>query len=571
MGPVPSSIMAAIALSAAAGKNPWIPFAILFLLAAPAGVPSWVMDPNLHAAVHGLGPAGLLYGLGGVFLVLSILDSVADKIPLVERWLVPVSTTWRPFAGAAVATVIAVGTAQGAAQATEAAHTVAAAAATLPPFIAADFGAVALGMSTFVLTIVGGTVFGALATVGKTGTRLLLSLVPLPGLRLAHSFLDDFFALAVAFVGLGHGTNIVFVAAAGLYLLVGLVTGPLLSRLAFIHLRIGIGLVRKGWRKLRKAPPAPPEPPPAWLAKALTAEGIDPASVTTLPVYAYRAPVIGRCRAGLLVIANGSVWFAARAMFRPRILRVSHDELARIGLAQTTTSRMITLVDRLDSGALRETVLYLFPAVEDDVLPLLDRGSQGAGLARVRIDSASAREALAGFAHRGESVRFLPAEEAGSLRMQALTTIVTAVAIGLLTGGVFIPIGAGYMFSPFKRRFLFGLAMSVYLSLCVVGTGGLGWPAALVYATLINAITLRDLARNALKARIDGFVDKRAFLPPVSDRVWVPERGLRAETDRWHEGDSVPVTDGTWRKIAALLAEPAPEPAFASVPGPEAA
>lgn len=560
MGPVPSSIMAAIALSAAAGKNPWIPFAILFLLAAPAGVPSWVMDPYLHASVHGLGPAGLLYGLGGLFFVLSVLDSIADKVPFVERWLVPVSTTWRPFAGAAVATVIAIGTAQGAAQAAEATQTVATA-ATLPPFIAADFGALALGMSTFVLTIFGGTVFGALATVGKTGTRLLLSLIPLPGLRLAHSFLDDFFALAVAFVGLGHGTNIVFVVAAGLYLLVGLVTGPLLSRLAFIHLRIGIGLVRKGWRKMRGAPPAAPEPPPKWLEKALVAEGIDPASVTTLPVYAYRAPVIGRCRAGLLVIANGTVWFAARAMFRPKILRVSHDELARIGLAQTATNRMVTLVDRLDSGALRETVLYLFPAVEDDVLPLLERGSQGAGLARVRIDSPSARAGLAGFAHRGESVRFLPADEAGSLRLQALTTIITAVGIGLATGGVFIPIGAGYVVSPFKRRFALGLAMSVYLSVCVIGTGGLGWPAALVYATLLNAIALRDLARNALKARIDGFVDKRAFLPPVADRVWVPERGLGAEADRWREGDAVPVTDGTWRKIVALLAEPAPEPA----------
>ncbi len=33
-----------------------------------------------------------------------------------------------------------------------------------------------------------------------------------------------------------------------------------------------------------------------------------------------------------------------------------------------------------------------------------------------------------------------------------------------------------------------------------------------------------------------------------------------AEADRWQEGDAVPVTDGTWRKIAALLAEPASEP-----------
>ncbi len=559
MGLVPSSVMAAIALSASAGKNPWIPFAILFLLAAPAGVPTWMMDPYLHASVHELGPPGLLYGLGGLFLALSVLDSIADKVPFIERWLVPVSTTWRPFAGAAVATIIAIGTAQGASRAAETAQTVAAV-VTEPRFIAADFGAIALGLSTFVLTILGGTVFGALATVGKTGTRLLLSLIPLPGLRIAHSFLDDFFALAVAFVGVSHGTNIVFVVAAGLYLAVGLVTGPLLSRLAFIHLRIGIGLVRKGWRKMRGAPPAAPEPPPAWLAKQLTAHGIDPATVTTLPVYAYRAPIVGRCRAGLLVIANGTVWFAARAMFKPRILEVSHDELARIGLAQTSTNRMITLVERLESGALRETVLYLFPAVEDDVLPLLERGSQGAGLARVRIESESARAGLPGFAQRGGSVRFLPAEEAGSLRLQALTTIVTAVGIGLLTGGVFIPIGAGYAVSPFKRRFLFGLAVSSYLGLCVIGSVGLGWPAAVVYATLLNAIALRDLARNALKAKVDGFVDKRAFLPPVSDRVWVPESGLRAEADRWQEGDAVPVTDGTWRKIAALLAEPASEP-----------
>jgi len=556
MGHIPASVMAAVALSASAGKNPWIPFAILFFLAAPLAVPAWLMEPGLHAAMHELGSPTLLYTLGGVFFTLAILDSIGDKIPLIERWLVPISTAWRPFASVAVATTIAVGTAHGASL-VDAPTTVAAAVPeALPRFFAADFGAVAIGSSIFVLTIVAGSVFGALATVGKTGTRLLLGLIPLPGLRIAHSFLDDFFAVAVAFVGLGHGTNIVFVSAALIYLLVGLVTGPLLGRLALIHFRIGVGLVRKGWRKLRKAPAAPAAPPPRWLSTLLAAEGIDPASVTTLPFYTYRAPVLGRCRAGLLVIANGTVWLAARAMFRPRLLRIDHDELARLGLAQTTTNRMVTLVEKLDSGALRETVLYLFPAVEDDVLPLLERGTAGAGLVRVRVDSGSARTALPGYAQRAGSVRFRPAEEAGSLRAQAIVTIATAVTVGILTGGMLVPIGAGYLISPFRRRFWVGLALTVYLGLCVVGTAGLGWPAALAYASILNVIALRDLARNALKARIDGFVDARAWLPPVCDRVWVPERGLGGDGDRWHEGDAVPVTDGPWRKIAALLAEP---------------
>ena len=36
---------------------------------------------------------------------LTVADSLADKLPFVERWLVPISTSWRPFAGIAVSSV----------------------------------------------------------------------------------------------------------------------------------------------------------------------------------------------------------------------------------------------------------------------------------------------------------------------------------------------------------------------------------------------------------------------------------------------------------------------------------
>src|SRR5687768_9160473 len=106
MGLIPSSVVAAVALSAAAGKNPWIPLGLLFLLAAPDSVPPILIDPALHAQLHAIAGAEVLWTLGIVFSILAVLDSLADKLPFVERWLVPVSTTYRPFAGVAVASII---------------------------------------------------------------------------------------------------------------------------------------------------------------------------------------------------------------------------------------------------------------------------------------------------------------------------------------------------------------------------------------------------------------------------------------------------------------------------------
>lgn len=553
MDAIPASVMAAVAGSAAAGKNPWLPFALLFLLAAPDSMPTMFMDAGLHDSLHALGPAGLLYGLGVTFLVLSVLDSLADKLPFVERWLVPVSTAWRPFASIAVASLVAVAASQAAARAggTPAALE---AVRILPLRVAAaDISALWVGTSVLVLSIGLGTVFGAISTFSKTGTRLLLSMVPLPALRLVHSFIDDLFALAVCVFGFAHAHSVLFLVAATLYLLVGLVTGPLLARLTFIHVRIGWSLVRKGHRVLAADGSLVAHAPPAWLARSLTAAGLDATECTVVPAYTYRAPIVGRVRSGWLVFAPNAVWFAARVMWRPRILAVEGELLARVGLAQTATARMVTLVDRTPAGGLREAVLYLYPAEASEIVPLLERAAGGAKLVRVRIDSGSAREALPGYAHRNDSVRYLPADRAGSLRTQALTTIGAALLLGLISGGLFVPIGAGYALSPHPRRFVLGLFFSAYLTLCVLGSVGLGWPAAVIYASLLNLVALRDLARLALKARVDGFVDKRAFLPPVCDRVWVPATGLRAPEDAWREGDGVPVTDGSWRNVVGWL------------------
>ncbi len=549
MDGVPSSVMAAVAGSAAAGKNPWLPFGLLLLLAAPDTVPALVMDARLHDALHALGPAGLLYGLGAFFLVLSILESLADKLPLVERWLVPASTAWRPFAGVAVSALIAVATARATPldAAPEAVRVLAA------PLATADLGAMWVGTSVMVASIALGTVFGFLSTIGKTGTRLLLSLVPLPALRLAHSFLDDLFALVVCVLGFAHADSLLFGVAALVYLAVGLVTAPLLVRLTLIHVRIGWALLRKahGWIADDGTPTTPA--PPAWLARALRDAGIDPAQTTCVPAYAYRAPVVGWVRSGWLVFAPDAVWFAARVLWRPRVHALAETSLARLGLAQTSTSRVVSLIDRTAHGGLRETVLYLYPAEEKHVVPVLERAGREAGLVRVRCDSDAAREALPGYAQRGQSTRYLPAEQAGSLRAQALTTVGAAAALGVLSGGLFVPVGAGYLLSPHPRRFAAGLLGSAWLMLCVFGSGGLGWPVAVLYATLLNVVALRDLARLALRARIDGFVDKRAFLPPVSAHVWVPARAPRAAEDAWREGDATPVADGGWRSVLRWL------------------
>jgi hypothetical protein len=400
-----------------------------------------------------------------------------------------------------------------------------------------------------VVSVVLGTVFGILSTLGKTGTRLLLSLVPLPALRLAHSFLDDFFALVVCVLGFAHATNLVFVLAALVYLGVGLVTGPLFLRLTLIHLRIGWALLRKahGWVSAEGQPTSPT--PPDWLVTALRDRGVDPSSATCVPAYAYRAPVVGRVRSGWLVFAPGTVWFASRVLWRARVHAVAEASLARLGLAQSATARIVTLVDRSAEGLLRETALYLYPADEKQLVPVLERASHEAGLVRVRSDSDTAREALPGYAQRANSSRYLPAEKAGSLRAQALTTVGAATVLGVLSGGVFIPVGAGYALSPHPLRFVAGLFCSAYFSLFVIGSAGLGWPVAVLYATLLNVVALRDLARLALRARVDGFVDTRAFLPPVCAHVWVPPRALRTPEDAWRETDAAPAMDGGWRSV----------------------
>lgn len=560
MNLVPSSVITAVALSAAAGKNPWIPLGLLFLVAAPAEVPAFMMEPSLHAQLHSLAPAPVLWTLGGVFGVLAVLESLADKIPFVERWLVPVSTAWRPFAGVAVSAIIGFSAAGAATQDDAAAAPIA---ALHLDVVAADMTLV--GGSLVALCIVAGALYGWIATIAKTGTRLLLSLVPLPALRLVHSFVDDFFALAATFAGLAFAASPLVLAAAILYLVAGLITAPLLGRLAWIHMRIGWALVRKGWRKSTDAPAPAPLAAPKWLARALKAEGIDPASVTLLSAYTYRAPEIGWCRDGLLVFAPDAVLFATRAMFRTKLLKLPEPDLARIALAQTTTARSVAIVDRTSTGALRECVFHLFPAEEREVVPVLAEGAARVALVRVKVDSESARRALPGFAQRGSSVRYLPADRAGSLHAQAITTIAGAVILGVLSAGTFVPIGLGYAISPYKRRFVLGLLVSAYLGLCVLGSMGFGWPAAVIYATLLNVLALRDLARCALKARVDGFVDKRAFLPLVADRAWIPERTLATPADRWHEGDPLPITDGTWRSVVELLKLPASE---AADPGP---
>lgn len=540
---LPSSMVAAVASSAAAGKNPWLPLALIFLLAAPASVPAVMMDPELHAQLHDLGPVEVLWTLGAVFALLAALDSIADKVGFLEKWLVPVSTSWRPFAGVACAALVGVAAARDVAEP----ERLEAVQMALTQTRHAD--SLWVGGSMVALTIAIALVFNWISTMSKTGVRLLMTMVPVPGLKLAHSFVDDFFALGATVAGFAFADTLLVPALLALYLLVGVFTGPLLTRLTWIHVRVGWSLVRK---MVRGGEPA--GPPPKWVRRWLEAEGL--ADAAALPAYVYRAPEIGWCRAGFLVIGEERALFLTRVWWRPTAWSVAPDALARIGYADTATARVVTLVERLDSGGLREAHVQLFPALEDEVLPALERATES--LVRVRLDSESARAALPGYADRTRSVRFLPQEAAGSLRLQGLLTLASAIGVGVLTGGVFVPIGAGYLVSPFKRRVVIGLLASGYLSLCVVGSMGLGWPFAVLYASVLNAVALRDLTRNALKARLDGFVDRRAWLPIVADRVWVPRAGLTAEADRWSPAHEVAPTDGTWRAVTRLLADPAP-------------
>ena len=549
MDPVPSSVVTAIALSAAAGKNPWVPLGLLFLLAAPEGVPAFLIEPELHAQLHGLGPAEVLYALGTIFVVVAILESLADKIPLVERWLVPVSTSWRPFAAIAVAAIVGVAAAHIPEETTL---------ASMSADVVAARGFVWTG-SIVATCVVAGGVYGWIATVGKTGTRLLLSLVPLPSLRLAHSFLDDFFAIVASFAGFALADSFLLFLAAAVYLVVGLFLAPLLTRLTFIHVRIGLGIVRKSIRGATRDTPAEPKTP-RWLRRWLDAEGIAADAITPLPAYTYSAPSVGRCRAGYLVLARGEVAFVTRVMFRPRALRVPTAALARLGLATTTTDRAVTIVTRDEQTGLRSATLHLFPAFDDEVLPHVERGAATSGLVRVRPHSESARRTLPGWAERNAPGRYVPADRAGSLRGQALVTIASAVGLGVLTGGVLIPIGAGYVLSPFPQRLAIGLGVSAYLALCVLGTLGAAWPVAVLYAVILNTLALRDLTRAALAARIDGFVDRRAFLPSVAERVWIPRASVRDAHDEWHLTDGVPLTDGPWRTVFRLLSETSEAP-----------
>jgi hypothetical protein len=550
-------LVAAVACSAAAGKNPWLPLALIFLLAAPDSVPSLMMAPDLQRQLHALGPEPMLWTLGAVFLLLALADSLADKVSVIEKWLVPISTAWRPFAGVAVATIIGVAAAndaivEPAAEQIEALRTAALSTAH------ADLGGFFVGGSIVVLTILAGALVTWIATVSKTGTRLLMQLVPVPGIRLAHSLIDDMFAVGASIAGLAFGHTELVLVLIILYVIVGLFTGPILTRLAWIHVRIGWSLLRKGYRRLDEVRPVHQRP--RWLEEWLG----EHRDATALPSYVYNAPDVGRCRAGYLVLMPGKVVFVTRVWFRPKTYTIDEANLARVGLADSTTARIVMLVERLETGALREVRVVLFPALESEVHAALGNGATRAGLVRVRSDSRSARRALPGFADAGRSPRFLPAEEAGSLRIQGLVTIVAAVAFGILTSGLFVPIGTGYLFSPFKRRFLLGLLISGYLSLCVFASMFLGWPAAVLYASLLNVLVLRDLTRNALKARVDGYVDRRAWVPAVASRVWVPTGQVSDNNDVHRDGDAEPLTDGTWRAVGRILAEPIAEPVAAT-------
>ncbi|MEM9068854.1 MAG: DUF4126 family protein [Myxococcota bacterium] len=518
MGPT-ASIVAAIACSAAAGKNPWIPLGLLFLIAAPADVPGFVMEPELHEALHGIGEPGLLYTLATIFLALATLESLADKLPFVQSWLVPISTAWRPFAGIAVASILAY------------AGIEAAPAAPAPTMEAADsLGAI----PTAVVVVSVGSFAGWLATVAKTGFRLVLSMIPMPGLRLAHSFMDDFFALGATVAGLAFADSTMVAFVAIVYVLLGLFTGPILARLAWIYMRIV-------WATLRKAANDRNETkPPRWLARQL--ENANLQDATLLPAYTYRAPVVGRCRSGFFVLHDEGAWFACRAFFRPKILRIADASIVRLGLAETTTSRVVSLTWKDANDTTVETELTLFPASVEDTRDRLAAYVESRGWIRVDPASKSARQGMIGYSVKN---RFYVAS-AGSLRAQALTTIVAGAVVGVLSGGSFIPIGAGYALSPFGARFAAGLGLSLYLTFCVFITLGIGWPAAVLYGVVLNLLALRDLARQSLKARVDGYVDTRVFLPTVCGHVWITEDRLESDDHRFVEGNEV-VTHGSWR------------------------
>ncbi len=541
---VPSTILTAAASSAAAGKNPWLPFGVLFLVAGLDAPPDWVVDPTLHRGLHGMAPSHVYFILSGVFLTLAVLESIADKVSFIERWLTPISAMWRPLAAVVISVIIGVSASRGAGASTE--DQVLAGASKLVGTAPAvdDISGVAL----IVLTTLAGLVFGALATIGKVGTRLLLSLVPVPALRFAHSFVDDVFALVVSVAGLVLADEWLFAALALAYLALGVVLAPLLSRLALIHYRIGWAALRKAWRRARKLPP-PELVPPRWFTEALGARGLD-AAATPLPAYVYRAEGVGWCRSGWLAFTQHGVHFGVRRWWRPALFDVPHHRLGRMGVAESVTARDVVLVERLVTGGLRDVVVHLFPLDDHVATGAIEAGARSAGLSRVRPSSESARSVLPGFAARHSSGRFIAGERAGNLKTQATFTLGVAIAVGVISGGVVVPVGAGYVFSPFWRRLVFGICVTAYLSLAIVGTMGLAWPVAVLYAAVLNAIALRDLARQAIRVRVEGFVDREAFLPPVCGSVWIA--GTPPPGDRHVEGEAEPLTDGSWRAVLAM-------------------
>ncbi|MBX3183256.1 MAG: DUF4126 domain-containing protein [Polyangiaceae bacterium] len=531
MPPV-SSLVTALSASAAAGKNPWLPLAVILLLAQADTVPAWLMEPTLHRGLHGLGSPGLLLTLGVVFLVLSIADSLADKVGWIEAWLTPVSTTWRPFAAIAVAALIGVGTTHGMEGAGEG-QLVA---------LASGFGfnvgtgeaeePVLSPAAWIALFIALGALAGLIATVGKTGTRLLLTLVPVPGVRVAHSFVDDLFAWGATLGGLVLGDSVLMAALGVAYLAVGLFTAPVLTRLTLIQLRIFISL----WKKHTGSETQPP--PPRWLKRALPDRDLS----QRVPAYAYRMPNVGLFRSGFLIIDEHGVSFVVKGLLRVRRHHVGLSELQRIGLVETLTYRALTFAGA--SGG--ERALYLFPGTPAATSRRIIQAAAAAKLVRVRTGSASARFHIEGV----QRLRYLPAARLGDLRLQGLLTVGAAIIGGVLTGGVWVPIGVGYLTSPFKGRFLVGLLLSGYLAASVLFSVGFFWPVAIVYAAVLNAVALRDLSRHALKAHLDGTVDTWSFLPNVPCAVWVPSA---APGDEFRESDPDPVTDGSWRVVWRLL------------------
>lgn len=522
-------------MSAAAGKNPWVPFGLLALVAAPERMPEWVLDPTVHARLHGMAPVPALWTIAAVMTVLAVLESLGDKLPGVEAWLVPLSSAWRPFAAMTLATLVA----WAGLDVPQAALPQYAQLGADPVVSAQVLPLAQLGWAG--LTVVLGTFAGYLASVSKVGGRLLLSLVPVPGLKLAHSFADDAFALVASGLGLMLADSQVVLGLVVLYLVIGLFTGPWLARLTSIYVRVLWSLVRRA-NPERAALVLPP-----WARAQAQEIGADPER-HALRVYTFKARQVGRARHGYLLFGENEVRFVSKVLFGVRTLRLPEAEIARIGLAESTTVRAVTLVG-LTNGERWESRFYLFPAHPDEVNASLAAGAQHAQLVAVSADSESARVALPGYGRN--DARYRPASVAGDLRLQALTSVVSASVVGVLTMGIYIPIGAGYVFSPFGRRFAISTALSIYLALSAVGTAFTALPVTIAYGVILNIVALRDLTRHAVQARVDGYVDKATFLPLPDHRVWVPRAAVGHPRDT--ELHDTLMVDGPWRLVVEAL------------------